>query len=198
MAFKTRRDIEVWAKNKWWPFYAVVGFVATIWLVTIILGAYPYVTFPIVLVNIGIHELAHIITSPLPEIVTAMSGSLFEILLPLLFAVYLFKRKEYFIAGVVGVWLMFSFYEVALYVSDAIEQALNLSSLQPPFEAGIAISHIHDWNYVLSKLGILSASQNVASGLRIVGFALGASALGWLFYLCLRVYAVNNSLKKSK
>ena len=88
-----------------------------------------YLMYPFYLVNFGVHELAHLATHGLPDLVIAMSGSISEILLAFLLVAGAVSARYYFAAAMSFVWVMFSFFEVGSYMADARAQELDLVSI---------------------------------------------------------------------
>src|SRR5918996_4720976 len=62
------------------------------------IGAYPFVLekrVPLLgLVDLGFHELGHLLTYPLSDLATATAGSAIQVLVPLGLAVYFTVREE--------------------------------------------------------------------------------------------------------
>jgi hypothetical protein len=77
-------------RDTWRYVVGVVGCLA--------IGAYPFVLgkrVPLLgLVDLGFHELGHLLTYPLPDVATAMAGSAMQVLVPLGLAVYFFIRSQ--------------------------------------------------------------------------------------------------------
>jgi len=90
------------------------------------------------LVDLGFHELGHLVTRPLPEVVMLMAGSGAQIAVPIgLAAYFLFFRKDRLGVALCLAWAATSAKDVAVYVADAPYQALPL------------IGGEHDWAAIL-------------------------------------------------
>ena len=90
------------------------------------------------LVDLGFHELGHLVTRPLPEVVMLMAGSGAQIAVPIgLAAYFLFFRKDRLGGALCLAWAVTSAKDVAVYVTDAPYQALPL------------IGGEHDWAAIL-------------------------------------------------
>lgn len=126
-------------------------------------------------INLGVHEAAHFATFFLPQIIISSAGSVAEIIFALLLLIAAFKGKSYFAAVFTGLWLMFSFINAGIYMSDARAQALPLIG---PGEA-----LMHDWHYVFSQLGWLDADIAIGGGMRTAGIALGIASLAFGAYV---------------
>lgn len=112
-----------------------------------------------------VHEAGHAIfnLSHGPRFLSVFSGTLFQFGLPIGLAFYLVLKKGYFACGSIAIFtigLSCSF--TAPYIADARAQVLPM----PP-EPGI-----HDWNYMLSALGLLEYDQR---------FGAAFSAFAWVF-----------------
>jgi hypothetical protein len=126
-------------------------------------------------VNLGMHEAGHMFTYSASELVTALAGSIAQVVVPLLIALYFFfRRGEWVPAGVCLVWAATSAAEVSLYVADARAQKLDL------------IGDKHDWAFILGPEGynamhksaeLADTIRDVASVAAVVGFALCVAAL---------------------
>jgi len=119
-------------------------------------------------VDLGFHELGHLLVSWAPPMVAAWAGSITQLAVPLLMALYIgFVRRETFAAALMLAWFGTSAHNVAAYIADAPVQAL------PLFANGT-----HDWAYILGTTGRLAWSAPIAQGVMAVGLA--ALALGAL------------------
>jgi len=123
-------------------------------------------------VNLGIHEAGHMLTYSWSDVRTAMMGSIAQVAIPLLLAVYFFVRRGDWVgAAVCLVWASTSAIEVAAYVADAPKQKLEL------------IGDTHDWAFILGPEGYdaMDRSGPLADTIR------DAAAFGLIagFVLCL-------------
>ena len=80
-------------------------------------------------VNLIFHEAGHAIFFFLPELLVALAGSVFQLLVPLTFVIYFYKKKEFLSACLLVFWLAQNINTVALYIRDAIPMQLPLLSL---------------------------------------------------------------------
>jgi len=111
-------------------------------------------------VNLIIHEAGHIIFMPFGEFIMIAGGSLFQVLVPAVFAGYFFYRQQLYSAALVLFWVGESLLNVSVYAGDAVSMQLPLLGGQ---------DSIHDWNYMLDRLGWLSATPKVAGVIRLAG-----------------------------
>ena len=148
---------------------AGVAAIAAMWLVGIEQDErIPVLTY----VNLGIHELGHMLTYSWSEVVTAMMGSIAQVAVPALIAVYFFIfRSDWVVAGVCLAWAATSATEVALYVADAPVRKLDL------------IGDKHDWAFILGPEGY-DAMEKSASLARTIRDGASVAALAG-FVICL-------------
>ncbi len=123
--------------------------------------------------NLGIHELGHLLCMPFGQTMHIAGGTLVEVLAPFLAMLNFLRQRDYFAVSLCFCWLSTILFEVAMYVSDARARALPLVS---PFSFGEDI--IHDWSYLLGNAGILQQDQLIAFLIRLMA---GASMVGGLF-----------------
>jgi hypothetical protein len=123
------------------------------------------------LVDLGVHELGHLLTFVFPDLVTAVAGSAFQILVPVGLAVgFWLGVRDRMAAGLCLAWAGSSAQQVAVYVADAPYQRLPL------------IGGEHDWAFILGRLGILDRAEGVATAVRGLGLVLllaGMAACLW-------------------
>ncbi len=127
------------------------------------------------LVDLGFHELGHMLSEPLPEGLTAAMGSVTQICVPLgLALLFLLHRRDPLAAGVCLAWAATSAVDVSLYIADA------------PYERLQLIGGEHDWASLLGPehLDALAAAHTIAAAVRglavillIAGIALCLSDL---------------------
>ncbi|HYH58359.1 MAG TPA: hypothetical protein VD790_03955 [Thermoleophilaceae bacterium] len=148
---------------------AGLGLVLAMWWVAFEQGdRIPLLTY----VNLGVHELGHMLTYSWSELNTMLAGSVLQVAVPILVAAYFFfRRDDWVAAGVCLVWAATSAIEVAIYVADAPVQQLDL------------IGGRHDWAYILGPDGYAAMDQADSIATQIRDGAWIATVLG--FVLCL-------------
>ncbi len=107
-------------------------------------------------VNLLIHEAGHLIFMFLGEFASIAGGTVLQILIPAIFAIYFFLNGQKFSGALVMFWLGQSFINISVYAADA--QMMNL-----PLLGGDNV--IHDWNYMLSRLGMLSSATTISGAI---------------------------------
>jgi hypothetical protein len=119
-------------------------------------------------VNLPIHETGHLVFAPFGEFVTALGGSLFQVIFPAIFVFYFMRRGDEHSASVALWWVAENLWNVAIYIADAQEQELPLVG-----------GGEHDWAFLLAEMGILRRDDQVAAVVRFVGIMLFVLAVAW-------------------
>ncbi len=126
--------------------------------------------------NLIIHEAGHVVFMFFGEFLHILGGSLFQILLPVLFVYYFYKREDYFSASLLLFWVGQNLLNVSVYASDAI-------AMQLPLLGGDSVGH--DWNALLSITGLLSHTALVGSTIYFCGAVCILLAICFSFYFSL-------------
>jgi hypothetical protein len=123
---------------------------------------------------VPIHEFGHILFRPFGEFMTLLGGSLFQILLPLVFGgVFLVKNRDPFAASVMLWWSAVAVMDVAPYIYDAwAPQHVLLTG-----RTGDTGSH--DFIDTLGDLGLLHKAQPIGRGVHAFGVIGMVLALVW-------------------
>jgi hypothetical protein len=124
------------------------------------------------LVDLVFHEAGHVIFGVFGRFVAVLGGSLNQVLIPAVCTGVFLARRQYGSAAVTLFWTGQSLADVGVYVADGRAMALPL----------LADGLIHDWNFILGRLGLLRAAESLGR----LTFALGGLAmlaalglLGW-------------------
>ena len=111
-------------------------------------------------VNLVFHEAGHVLFRPFGELMTALGGSVLQILMPLIvMLVFLLKERNTFGASVGLWWTGQNFMDVAPYINDARAGQIPLLG----GGTGSDRPGMHDWQNVLSELGMLNSDHRLAS-----------------------------------
>lgn len=122
------------------------------------------------------HEAGHIILAPLGDFMTALGGSLFQVLVPAAFLVaFLTRYRDPFGASAMLWWTGQNLVDVAPYIDDARSRTLVLLG----GVTGRDVPGYHDWNNVLGRLGWLEYDQALALWVHRAGALLLLTALAW-------------------
>jgi hypothetical protein len=98
----------------------------------------PIVTY----VNLGLHEFGHLVTYAFSDMASALAGSIAQVAVPVAIGIYFFVfRSDWLGAALCLAWAATSALEVAVYVSDAPTEELEL------------IGGSHDWAFILGPDG---------------------------------------------
>jgi len=127
-------------------------------------------------VNLVFHEAGHVIFGLGGEFIGILGGSLMQILIPVVCGVALLRRGDHFGVALCGLWTGQSMVNVAIYVGDARQLAL-------PLLGGEHV--IHDWNYLLGRLGLLEWDRFLAGMITLMAVLtiLASAVLGTLALL---------------
>lgn len=124
-------------------------------------------------VNLITHEAGHALFSwSGSRWLTVAGGTLFELAVPVAFAVAFVRQRDPFAVAVALFWLGTALVDVSIYVGDARTRALPLVSLWPG-------PPIHDWSWLLSRAGRLAWDRPLSRLFRHGGLAFMGAALLW-------------------
>ena len=132
------------------------------------------------MVDLPIHETGHLLFKIFGEFMMIAGGSLFQVIVPLIFVGYFVWQRSYYSAAIVSLWVGQSVLNVWIYASDAVLMQLMLTSGMTGSEGGF-----HDWNYMLDHFGMLGSTKGVASIIRFVGTSVIVIAASWSVYFSL-------------
>ncbi len=128
-------------------------------------------------VDLIFHEAGHTIFFFANEITVALMGSVFQVLVPIIFVLYFLRSYQPISASIILMWVGQSILNVSVYIKDAKDMAL-------PLLGGDGVKH--DWNFILTKLNIINYTYNIFSLVHIFGIILiivGASLACYLSYI---------------
>jgi uncharacterized protein YqgC (DUF456 family) len=105
---------------------------------------------------------------PFGEFMMIAGGSLFQVIMPALFVGYFVYQEQYYSAALTLFWVGESVLNVSVYAADSVAMQLPLLGGQ---------DSIHDWNYLLGRLGLLGYTPQVAGLIRFSGTVAIVAAL---------------------
>lgn len=111
-------------------------------------------------VDLGFHELGHMLAAPMPTMVMFLAGSAAQIMVPLGLAAYFsVARRDAVATGLMLAWAGTSARDVSVYIADA------------PFQRLPLIGGQHDWAYLLGPNGwsALGSAETIASVVLVAG-----------------------------
>ncbi len=127
-------------------------------------------------VNLIFHEAGHTFFSFFGEFIHVLMGSGFQVLLPLSIALYFFYTGQRFSGAVCLMWVGQNLINVSIYAGDSI-------LMQLPLLGGDGT--IHDWHYLLTSMGILRYTPQVAATLYALGTIVISAGIALSFYFAL-------------
>jgi hypothetical protein len=133
-------------------------------------------------INLGIHELGHVVLSFAGQWVMVLGGTLFQLAAPIVAAFLFLRQPDYFALPVCGAWFSTNLYSVATYMADA--RALELPLVTVGAEGGDVE---HDWNYLLHSVGLLNYDTTLAVFVRLLALLLMWSSLTAGAWMCWRM-----------
>lgn len=145
------------------------------------------------LVNTPFHEAGHILFRPFGALITSLGGSLGQLLMPLVCCLtLLLKTRDPFGAGVALWWLGQNFIDIAPYINDARSGELMLlggnTGQGSPYG-------FHDWEFILTELGIENWDHGIAWAAHLTGAAVMVTALVWCGLVLWRQYRMLGASK---
>jgi di/tricarboxylate transporter len=147
--------------------------------------------------DLGMHELGHILFTPFGDFMRIFGGSLFQIIVPILWLIGFLQVRWSFAAAMCWCWLGLNFFDVATYAGDAQTRILPLAT----GIAGIAeqgseevYDQAHDWYQILTRIGHLEWDQAIAQGLRLAGVI--AFVIGLVLGAILVAYMLRGSIRR--
>ncbi len=161
------------AKGAWarWLLIAMWGVLAlyVVWLV--VFYRYHFVDG----VNLLIHEAGHVIFAPIGLTMGVLGGTILQLAFPIVFVVYFSRRRQTLEAAFCTIWAAESLMYTAHYMADANTQELPLIG-----------GHIHDWNYLLERAGVLGAAEEIATTLHFLASLAAVLAVYVMFQAVLK------------
>ncbi len=108
-------------------------------------------------VDLIAHEAGHLFFSWFGEFIQVAGGTIGQLFVPAALTGYFFFRKELFPSSVTLFWIGQNLFNISIYIRDAQAMALPLVSV------GGGEDTIHDWNYLLSRVGLLRYDHTIGS-----------------------------------
>jgi hypothetical protein len=128
-------------------------------------------------INLGFHEAGHyVVFRFFGDFLMTLGGSLFECLAPILIGVSFYRRGDLLAASFCLGWLGTALFDTAIYIADASEMQMQLLFGQ------------HDWNNILSRLGILQYDDLLALAVRFLAVISMSVCIIWGYEIAWRTY----------
>jgi hypothetical protein len=119
-------------------------------------------------VNLAFHEAGHLFFSFLGQTAHFLGGTIGQLFFPAACCGHFLRRGRSVEAALCGIWLAESLMYTARYLADAQAQALPLIG-----------GHIHDWNWLLGRAGLLAHCETIGTGLHAVASVSACASLIW-------------------
>ncbi len=124
--------------------------------------------------NVGLllHEGGHMIWGWAGDTITALGGTIGQLMFPALFAGYFyFKQQQRFAAVACLWWFGENLIPISVYMDDAVPQVLPLVG-----------GNVHDWGYLFGRWGQLSRANEIADVVHWIGSGIMLGSLSLLIY----------------
>ena len=151
--------LSVWGMKARWAFLTVLA-LYVVWLI------FSYRYHFLDGVNLFIHEAGHVFFGFFGQTIHFLGGTLAQLIFPALFMGYFWLREQRFEAFVVLVWFAESLMYAANYIADARRMELPLVG-----------GGIHDWNWLLSRWGVLDQAEGLGTFFHVVASFIAIAAL---------------------
>jgi hypothetical protein len=167
-------DAREWARGRMWvPRALLLAILALLQLLHI--RFFSGITF-------AFHEMGHLAFAWGPKFLAVAGGSIFQLAIPTIAAIYLYKKQEdYFGAAIGAIWLAYAMWELSDYVGDARSQDLPLVGFAAPEDLE------HDWHYLLGTLRLLPLDHFFAFVMKVVSLGIGAAAVAFAIWLLMQM-----------
>lgn len=119
--------------------------------------------------NLLMHEAGHMVFSPFGRFLTILGGTLLQIIVPCVFAIYFWSQEQFIEASVILLWIGQSIINVSVYAGDAI-------ALQLPLLGGDTT--MHDWNNLFTMMNVLPHAVGISHGIYAIGLVTMLSGIG--------------------
>ena len=126
-------------------------------------------------VNLVFHEAGHPLFSYFGYTLTILGGTLGELLVPFLIAVYFYRQRETAGVAFASFWFFENFLYIGTYMADARTLALPLVG-----------SGDHDWEILFGQWGLLIHDRDIGGATRALGWLGMIATMLWLAWIALR------------
>lgn len=142
---------------------------------------------PLDFLNLGIHELGHVVCMPFGMWIGVAGGSIAQLIAPI-YGIWQFHRQgDYFAAAFGLAWFAESLHNLSIYIGDARAQELPLANL-------FGGDPIHDWNYLLTSAHVLGSDIRYANMTRAIA---GILVMVYLWVAAWMLWQIASSKKSA-
>jgi hypothetical protein len=120
-------------------------------------------------INLPFHEFGHLFFGILGERMGVWGGTLFQLLVPLVVLVAFVRKGETLGVAFCAFWFGENFLNISAYIADAQAMALPLVG-----------GGEHDWNMILSGLGLLRYCTGIAKTIKVLGWLIMFASVAFL------------------
>lgn len=121
-------------------------------------------------INLVIHEAGHLALGWFGTTPGILGGTLFELGAPLAAGAAFHRQRDDFGVAVAAFWLGTALVDVGLYAADARTRAI-------PLVSPVSGDPVHDWGWILGRLGLLAHDRAIGAGIRGLGLLTMAGSL---------------------
>ncbi|MFC1511816.1 zinc ribbon domain-containing protein [Candidatus Latescibacterota bacterium] len=138
------------------------------------------------LINLPFHEAGHIFFGFFGQFIRSLGGSMGQLLMPLIcLFTLLIKTRDTFGAAVCLWWFGENFIDIAPYMNDANKLTMMLLGGNTGSSAPYGF---HDWEYLLTELGLIKYTSILANGTFVVGATIMILSYVWGGFLLIKQY----------
>jgi hypothetical protein len=126
------------------------------------------------------HEAGHMIFAPFGRFMSVLGGSLLQVLVPVVTVIAFLRQSQPFSAAVGAWWAGQNLVDLAPYIADA--RALQLVLLGGRTGAEV---EGHDWEYILTTLGMTHLDRTIGLSAHYLGVVVMAASIAvaaWTLY----------------
>jgi len=124
--------------------------------------------------NLIFHEAGHFVFAPFGRFMTVLGGSLLQIVIPLIVAGAFVRERQLFNACLCTWWAGQNMLDVAVYMADA--RSLSLVLLGGKTGAEV---EGHDWEYLLTALGVIHRDRLIGLWTHYLGVLVMTASIGF-------------------
>jgi hypothetical protein len=128
--------------------------------------------------NLIFHEAGHVVFAPFGRFMTVLGGSLLQITIPLIVAGAFVRERQLFNACLCTWWAGQNMLDVAVYMADA--RSLSLVLLGGKTGAEV---EGHDWEYLLTALGVIHRDKVIGLWTHYLGVLVMLASIGFAAWI---------------
>lgn len=140
------------------------------------------------LINLPFHEAGHLFFAPFGSFMMSLGGSLTQVLIPVICVVAFVRKPDLFGAAVAMWWAGQNLVDLGPYIADA----RSLSIVLLGGRTGAEVEG-HDWEAILSALGLMHRDRQIGMAAHMLGSAIMAASLAAGAFLTWRDYRSSSS-----